>query len=98
MIIREFNTGVMIGLICMIVIAIIIPIFYSNLFIGLIVGVSILCTFSVSAVIGAVIPIIINKLKIDSVIASSTFLTTITELIGLFFYFSIYTSLLDILS
>jgi len=97
MIRREFNTGVMIGLICMIVIAIIIPIFYSNLFIGLIVGVSILCTLSVSAVIGAVIPIIINKLKIDPAVASGPFITTINDIIGLLIYFSIATSLLDIL-
>src|SRR5690625_241521 len=97
MIIREFNTGVMIGLICMIVIAIIIPIFYSNLFIGLIVVVSILCKLSVSAVIGGVIPIIINKLKIDTDVASGPFITSIIEFIVLLIFFSIATSLLDIL-
>src|SRR5699024_12595671 len=97
MIRREFNTGVMIGLICMVLIAIIIPIFYSNWIIGLIVGVSILCTLSVSAVTGAVIPIIIDKFKIDAAVASGSFITTIYDIICLLFYFSIATSLLDVI-
>lgn len=97
MIRREFNTGVMIGLICMVLIAIIIPIFYSNWIIGLIVGVSILCTLSVSAVTGAVIPIIIDKFKIDPAVASGPFITTINDIIGLLIYFSIATSLLDVI-
>lgn len=97
MIRREFNTGVMIGLICMILIAVIIPIFYSNWTIGLIVGISILCTLSVSAVTGSIVPIIINKLKIDPAVASGPFITTINDIIGLLIYFSIATSLLDII-
>lgn len=97
MIRREFNTGIMIGLISMIVITLVIPIFYSNWTIGLIVGISILCTLSVSAVTGAIVPLIINKFKIDPAVASGPFITTINDIIGLLIYFSIATSLLDVI-
>jgi len=97
MIRREFSTGVLIGIASMIAISLIIPIFYSNWVIALVVGVSILATLSVSAVTGAIVPLIINRLNIDPAVASGPFITTINDIIGLFIYFSIATSLLDVL-
>src|SRR5699024_3506038 len=61
MIRREFGTGLMIGAICMVSISIIIPIFYNvTWLVGAIVGVSLLATLSVSAVVGAVVPLAIT--------------------------------------
>lgn len=97
MIRREFTTGFMIGLTCMILISIMITIIYGNLMLALIVGFSILCTFGVSAVIGSTIPLLINKLKLDPAIASGPFITTINDIVGLLIYFSIATSLMDFL-
>lgn len=98
MIRRELGTGFLIGLASMIAITLIIPIFYDgNWMIAIIVGISILCTLSVSAVTGAVVPLIINRLKLDPAVASGPFITTINDIIGLLIYFSIATSLLDVL-
>lgn len=97
MIRREFRTGLMIGVICMALISVIIPIFYGTWVIGAVVGISILCTLSVSSVVGAVVPLIIHKLKIDPAVASGPFITTINDIIGLLIYFSIATALLDVL-
>ena len=94
MIRREFSTGFMIGLTCMILISIMITVIYGNLMLALIVGFSILCTFGVSAVIGSTIPLLINKLKLDPAIASGPFITTINDIVGLLIYFSIATSLM----
>src|SRR5699024_12367782 len=88
MIRREFSTGGLMGLICMALISLLLFIFYGNGMLGIIVGVSILCTLSISAVVGAVIPLIINKLKIDPAIASGPFITTLNDIIGLMIYFS----------
>jgi len=97
MIRREFGTGFLMGLACMIAISLIIPLFYGTWMIGFVVGFSILCTLSVSAAIGAVVPLIINKLKVDPAVASGPFITTINDIIGLLIYFSIATALLDVL-
>lgn len=97
MIRREFSTGALMGLICMALISLLVFIFYGNGMLGIIVGISILCTLSISAVIGAVIPLIINKLKIDPAIASGPFITTLNDIIGLMIYFSIATYLMEFL-
>lgn len=97
MIRRELTTGAMIGLICMVLISSLITIFYGNMMLGLIVGVSILCTLSISAVVGAILPLLINKLKFDPAIASGPFITTVNDIVGLMIYFSIATYLMDFL-
>lgn len=94
---REFSTGFLIGLFCMILISIMITILYGNWILALIVGISILCTFGISAVIGSTIPLLINKLKLDPAIASGPFITTVNDIVGLLIYFSIATSLMDLL-
>lgn len=93
---REFGTGVMLGIVCMIVLMGIISLFYNGDFIlAFIVGFSLFCALSVAAVIGATIPVAINKLKIDPAVASGPFITTLNDIISLMIYFSIATTLID---
>jgi magnesium transporter len=94
---REFTTGALIGLICMVLIAALVTVFYGHWMLGIIVGVSILCTLSISAVVGSVIPLIINKLRFDPAIASGPFITTVNDIIGLLIYFYIATYLIEFL-
>ncbi|WP_373757999.1 magnesium transporter [Jeotgalibaca porci] len=56
-----------------------------------------LLTLSLSNVVGAVIPVIIHKFKIDPAVASGPFITTINDALGLIIYFSIATQLLHLL-
>lgn len=97
MIRRELSAGIILGLICMVLITGIITVFYGNWVLALIVGVSLLCTLSASTVIGATVPLIINKLNLDPAIASGPFITTMNDILGLMIYFSIATSLMDFL-
>ncbi|MFC0472411.1 magnesium transporter [Halalkalibacter kiskunsagensis] len=94
---REFSTGMMIGIICALALLIIIPIFYGSFMLAVIVGISIFCSLSVATVIGATVPLIINKLKIDPAFASGPFITTVNDILGLLIYFTIATSLLEFL-
>lgn len=96
---RELSTGFMIGFLCMLLISILIPLIFGfgNWLIGIVIGISILATLSISAVIGSIVPLIINKLKFDPAIASGPFITTINDIIGLLIYFTIAKSLLDVI-
>lgn len=92
---REFGTGIMLGLVCMLVLMGIIGLFYNgNWTLAFIVGISIFCALSMAAVIGATIPLIINKLKFDPAIASGPFITTLNDILGLFIYFTVATLML----
>lgn len=94
---RELGVGFLIGVFCMVIITLLITLFYGEWILGLIVGVSILLTLTLSAVMGAILPLIINKFNIDPAVASGPFITTINDIAGLLIYFSIATALLDVL-
>lgn len=94
MIRRELSAGIMLGLISMVLITVMITVLYGNWMLALIVGVSILCTLSIATVVGATVPLLINKLKLDPAIASGPFITTVNDILGLLIYFSIATSLM----
>jgi magnesium transporter len=94
---REFGTGILLGLFCAVTLLILIPFFYGSFMLAGIVGLSLFLTLSVATIVGAVIPIIINKLKIDPAVASGPFITTLNDVIGLMIYFSIATAMLQYL-
>ncbi|SOC43638.1 magnesium transporter [Salinicoccus kekensis] len=94
---RELGTGFLIGLACSVALMILIPIFYPDggMIFAVIVGLTLVVTLSVSAVVGAVIPLIIKKLNIDPAVASGPFITTINDIMGLLIYFTIATTMLS---
>ncbi|MFC5975645.1 magnesium transporter [Carnobacterium antarcticum] len=96
-ILKELVAGMIIGLAAGIVLALVVCIFYQNLVLAVIIGFSLFVTLSLSTVVGAVIPFLINRLKIDPAIASGPFITTINDAMGLLIYFSVATKLLHVL-
>lgn len=97
---RQLGTGLMVGFMCGAVIFVVVPLipfFDGSWMLGAIVGVSIFLSLSIACVVGAIMPLIINKLKLDPALASGPFVTTIGDVVGLFIYFSIATSLLQYL-
>lgn len=94
---RELFTGAMMGLLCMVVIALIVPIIFGSPMLGVVVGMSLFFTLTMSSVVGVVFPLIINKMKFDPAIASGPFITTINDVVGLLVYFSIATYLMSYL-
>lgn len=101
---RELITGLTIGLICGVILFTIVSLAAITfgvfdeakhaLMLAFIISFSIFISISVSTLIGAVVPLIVNKLKIDPAIASGPFITTINDIIGLMVYFTIATALL----
>ncbi|WP_209121941.1 magnesium transporter [Alkalihalobacillus sp. BA299] len=93
---QEFGTGLMLGLICAVTLIIVVPFIYGYM-IAFIVGVSLFLTLSIATVIGATVPLAINKLKLDPAIASGPFITTVNDILGLLIYFTIATTLINYL-
>ncbi|MFB5662541.1 magnesium transporter [Alteribacillus sp. HJP-4] len=89
---REFFTGFFIGIMSGIVIAVLLAVIYQNIMLGLIVGMSILLSLGTASVIGTIIPLAIDKMKMDPAIASGPFITTLCDIISLLIYFTVATS------
>lgn len=95
---KEMLTGLMMGTVCgaiVSIIALIIP--QGSIVFGFIIGTSLFVTIVFSTVTGTMIPLIVNRLNIDPAVASGPFITTLNDIIGLFTYFSIATTLLHFL-
>jgi len=59
--------------------------------VGVIVGLSMLCIVVLTNLIGALLPFILTKMKIDPAVASSPLITTVSDATGLILYFNIAT-------
>jgi magnesium transporter len=56
---------------------------------GLVVSISLFTVIVVAAIFGTLIPLVLNKYKIDPALATGPFITTLNDVVGLFIYFSL---------
>ncbi len=66
-----------------------------NFFFGLLVGTSLIINLFVACAFGALIPLTLKRLKIDPALASSVFLTTLTDCTGFFIFLGLATIFLE---
>lgn len=95
--VREATTGLITGTTCGILITIVIYLWKGELFLGFLVGISIMATLTIATLSGSVIPIIMDRLKIDPAVASGPFITTINDIISILIYFGIATTFMSYL-
>ncbi|NBC33718.1 MAG: magnesium transporter [Alphaproteobacteria bacterium] len=57
---------------------------FGNPFLGIVIGLAMVVTLIVAGLSGSVIPLALEKLKIDPAVASGVFLTTVTDVVGFF--------------
>ncbi len=81
-VLKEFSIGVLNGIIFAIISAIIVQFWFQDLILSLIISISMVLNMIVAGLFGILVPITLKKLKIDPAIASSVFVTTITDVIG----------------
>ncbi|CAM4201115.1 magnesium transporter [Paenibacillus tarimensis] len=94
---REFTVGLLIGLTCGVLVTIIAYVWQGSITLGLVVGASLLVTLILGTLAGTVIPLLLNKLKIDPAIASGPLITTLNDVLSLLIYFGIATAFLSYL-
>lgn len=95
--VREATTGLITGTTCGILITIVIYLWKGELFLGFLVGISIMATLTIATLSGSLIPIIMDRLKIDPAVASGPFITTINDIISILIYFGIATTFMSYL-
>lgn len=88
---RELIVGIIIGITCAIVIAIIAFVWRGDLTLGLVVGSSLLATLIIGTMAGTIIPLLLYKFKVDPAVASGPLITTINDILSLLIYFGIAT-------
>ena len=97
LILREAGTGVVTGATCGILVIGIVYIWKGDFFLGLLVGISLFVTLIVATLAGALIPLLMHKLKVDPAVASGPFITTLNDLISILIYFGLATTFMNYL-
>lgn len=91
---KEAVAGILNGIIMGITAACIAVIFGAPVMLGLILGIAMIVNLFVAGLSGALIPFILKSAKIDPAIASSVFVTTVTDVVGFFVFLGLGTLLL----
>ena len=81
-VIKEFSIGILNGIIFAIISAIVVHLWFNDLTLSLIISISMVLNMIVAGLFGILVPITLKKFNIDPAIASSVFVTTITDVIG----------------
>ena len=79
---KEFLIGILNGLIFAVITGIIVQLWFKQLNLSLLIGVSMILNMIVAGLFGILVPVSLKKLNIDPALASSVFVTTITDVIG----------------
>ncbi len=79
---KETLIGGINGFIFALIISLISIYWFENLMLGLIIGLAMILNLIIAGFSGIVIPLVLNKLKIDPALASAVILTTITDVFG----------------
>ncbi|MEM7067709.1 MAG: magnesium transporter [Pseudomonadota bacterium] len=81
---REFMVGLLNGIFFAILIGVIAAWWFSNFNLGMIIGIAMIINLICAALSGILIPIALDRMDIDPAIASSVFVTTVTDVVGFF--------------
>lgn len=91
---KEVRVGIIVGVACGLVLAIIGYLWQGNLMLGLVVGMALTINMIVATLLGSLFPLVINRLGIDPALASGPFITTVMDVASMFIYFSLATIIL----
>jgi magnesium transporter len=84
LILREMTVGVLNGLIFAVLLGLLTWLRFFNPGLGLVIGLAMIVNMIAAGTAGILIPLALNRLKIDPAVASSVFVTTVTDVVGFF--------------
>jgi magnesium transporter len=90
-IMREMMVGVVNGVAFAVITGVLAYVWFKVPGLGFVIGLAMICNLIAAALGGILIPLLLNRLKIDPAVASSPFVTTVTDVVGFFSFLSIAT-------
>lgn len=93
---KELTIGCILGVVYGTIIGMVAQASYTNIPLGLVVGSAVVCSMSIAALVGSLVPMLFARINIDPAVATGPFVTTSIDIISVFFYFQIATSFLNL--
>jgi magnesium transporter len=95
-VLKELAIGMILGVIYGLLIGAVAQLSFNTVMLAVAVCAAVLCSMSVAALVGSLVPMLFARINIDPAIATGPFVTTAIDIISVYFYFMIATTLLAI--
>ncbi len=95
-VLKELAIGFILGSIYGVMIGSVAQLRYSTFAVAISVGLAVISSMSIAALVGSLVPMGFARVKIDPAVATGPFVTTAIDIVSVYFYFAIATYLLDI--
>ncbi|MGD9876941.1 magnesium transporter [Desulfococcus sp.] len=93
---KELSIGLLLGLVYGTLIGVVAQFRFSGPKLALAVGSAVICSMSVAALVGSLVPMVFARMNVDPAVATGPFVTTSIDIIAVFFYFRIASILLGL--
>lgn len=91
---KELAVGLLNGIVFSVIIAVIAIIWYDDVPLGMVMAAAILLNLLAGALAGALVPVVLRRMKIDPALAGGVVLTTVTDVIGIIAFVGLATYIL----
>lgn len=88
-VLREAYVGIVNGAAFALLMGVVAIVWFGSAGLGLVIGVAMVVNMVAAALAGILVPIVLDRFKIDPAIASSVFVTTVTDVVGFFAFLSL---------
>ncbi len=95
-VIKELTVGLLLGIVYGLLIGVVAQFQYSKQMLAISVGLAVLTSMSVAALVGSLVPMLFARIHVDPAVATGPFVTTSIDIISVYFYFQISAILLGI--
>jgi len=95
-VLKELAIGFILGMVYGLLIGMVAQLRYSTIQVAISVGLAVISSMSVAALVGSLVPMGFARINIDPAVATGPFVTTAIDIISVYFYFEIATTLLGI--
>lgn len=95
-VVKELCIGLILGLVYGLFIGLVAQFRYSTLMLALSVGLALMSSMAIAALVGSFVPMLMARINIDPAVATGPFVTTAIDIVSVFFYFTIATTLLGL--
>jgi magnesium transporter len=93
---KELCIGMILGMVYGLIIAAVAQVSYNTIALAVSVGLALMSSMSIAALVGSFVPMIMARINVDPAVATGPFVTTSIDIISVFFYFIIATTLLGL--
>lgn len=95
-VVKELCIGLILGVVYGLLIAAVAQVSYNTLMLAVSVGLALMSSMAIAALVGSFVPMVMARLNIDPAVSTGPFVTTAIDIISVFFYFVLATTLLGL--